>query len=356
VSGRVVVVTQTIDADHPALAQTVDLVGALAARCDGVDVICDSVGRHDLPSTVSFRTYASRWKPGRGLRFESALAAALRPRPLGVLVHMVPTFLVLAAPLTKPARVPLVLWYTHWHASRSLRVATRLADAVLSVDRRSFPLESQKVRGIGHAVDTHRFTPVAHDEAREGLRLLTLGRFARWKGYGTTLDGFRLAVSNGLDATLELRGPTLTADEGAHRAELEERVAADPELASRVTIANPVVRDEVPALLARADALISANEPRSGETLDKVVYEAGACAVPVVASNAALAEYLDGLPVELRFEPRDPQGLARVLAGLGAAGRVQLADAGAELRRRVEEGHSLDSWADRTLEAIRGIG
>ena len=75
-----------------------------------------------------------------------------------------------------------------------------------------------------------------------------------------------------------------------------------------------------------------------------------------MASNAALAEYLDGLPVELRFEPRDPQGLARVLAGLGAAGRVQLAAAGAELRRRVEEGHSLDSWADRTLEAIRGIG
>jgi glycosyltransferase involved in cell wall biosynthesis len=350
---RIVFITQTVDADHPALAQTVDLVAALAARCERVEVLCDRVGRHDLPANVGFRTFGAATKLGRGARFEATLARALRPRPDAILVHMVPTFLVLAAPLAKPARVPLLLWYTHWHASRSLRLATRLADRILSVDRRSFPLESAKVRGIGHAVDVARFAPRARAGESAALRLLALGRFARWKGYGTLLEGFRLAVADGLDATLELRGPELTDDERAHRAELAATVAGDSLLAGRVTLAPPVPREEIPALLGSADALVSATEPRGGEPLDKVVYEAAACGVPVVSSNAALDEFLGGLPVELRFPARDARALALVLRGLAAAGREARAQAGAALRLRVEEGHSLESWADAVVAAVR---
>src|SRR5204863_304469 len=81
----------------------------------------------------------ARGKLGRGLAFERALGRSLGGAD-AVLVHMVPTFLTLAAPLAKVRRVPLLLWYTHWHASRSLRLAARLADRVLSVDRTSFAL------------------------------------------------------------------------------------------------------------------------------------------------------------------------------------------------------------------------
>jgi glycosyltransferase involved in cell wall biosynthesis len=352
---RLAVVTQVVDADHPALAQTVDILGALARRCEHVTVICDRVARHDLPANVGFRTFGAGSKAGRGLRFERALAGTLRGGPDAVLVHMVPTFLVLAAPLAKPARVPLLLWYTHWNASRPLRLATRLADRVLSVDRRSFPLETPKVRGIGHAVDVERFRPVPRVDAAGPLRLLALGRFARWKGYGTLLEGFRLARADGLDATLELRGPELTADERRHRSELAARVAADALLSGSVTLAPPVVRDEIPALLAGADLLVSATEPTGAETLDKVVYEAGACAVPVLASNTALAEFLAGLPVELGFRARDPEDLARALRAVEAAGPEARAAAGAELRRRVEAAHSLDSWADAVTRSVREL-
>jgi glycosyltransferase involved in cell wall biosynthesis len=354
---RLVFVTQVVDADHGALAQTVDAVRALAERYERVDVICDHVGRHDLPADVGFRTFGSGTKAGRGARFELALAGTLRPRPDAVFVHMVPTFVALAAPLAKPARVPLLLWYTHWHASRALRLATRLADRVLSVDRRSFPFETDKLRGIGHAIDVERFVPHARPAASDGaLRLLALGRFARWKGYATLLEGFRLAVEEGLDATLEVRGPELTDDERRHRAELAALVAATPALAERVRLEAPVVRDEIPALLAGADALVSATEPRGSETLDKVVYEAAACAVPVVSSNTALAEFLDGLPVELRFRARDPADLARALSGLAAAGGEARAQAGATLRLRVEQGHSLSSWADAVAASVAELG
>jgi len=131
---RLVFVTQTLDPEHGALAQTLDLVRALAQRTDELHVLTrdDRWGR--APGNVVVRTFDARNKAARAAAFELGLNPSLRGAD-GVLVHMVPTFLALAAPQARVRRVPLLLWYTHWNASRSLRLATRLADVVLSVDR-----------------------------------------------------------------------------------------------------------------------------------------------------------------------------------------------------------------------------
>ena len=353
---RLLFVTQTIDADHPALAQTIDLVGELADRFDAVTVLCDSVGRHELPSNVELVTFGAGTRAARGVRFARAAATRLlsRHRPDAALVHMVPLFLLLLTPLAKAARVPLLLWYTHWHASRSLRVATRLADVVLSVDRRSFPLETAKLRATGHAIDVERFTPAPAPPSRgdRPLRLLALGRTARWKGYETLLEGLRLALERGLDAELELRGPALTEDERAHRAELQQAVAASDVLRPRVRIEDAVPRDGIPAVLRSADVLVSPAQPEGRETLDKVVYEAAACGLPVIASNTALADFLGDLPLALDFPPRDADALARRLLDVHAAGAEARRRVGAHLRRRVVERHSVRSWADAVAALV----
>ena len=235
---RLVVVTQVVDADHPALAQTIDIVDALARRCEEVVVICDHVGRYAPPANVRLRTFGSQSRLGRGVAFERALVAELMRRDRrfdALLAHMIPTFLTLAAPLCKPLGIPLGLWYTHWNADASLRRATRLADVVLSVDRQSFPLQSAKVKGIGHAIDVSRIPPPSGPKRHEGpLRLVALGRMTAWKGYTTMLAGLELATGQGLDATLEIRGPTMTSAEEKHLEELRRIVAASPVLLDRV--------------------------------------------------------------------------------------------------------------------------
>ena len=162
--------------------------------------------------------------------------------PSAVLAHMVPVFLTLAAPLCKLHRIPLGLWYTHWRAGRSLRLATRLADVVLSVDEQSFPLPTPKLRGIGHAIDVGRFTPPdrAPKRAPRPLRLLALGRMTPWKGYTTMLEGLEFATRQGLDAELEIRGPALTPAEVAHLAELVRTRCREPVLRERVPLEPPV--------------------------------------------------------------------------------------------------------------------
>ena len=352
---RLVFITQTVDADHPVLAQTVDLVRALAARCESVTVLCDSVRRHDLPGNVRFRTFGANNRLVRGLRFAHAAAAALLPRrtrPDAVVVHMVPLFVLLMAPLTKLLRVGIFLWYTHWNAGRTLRLALPLLDGVLSVSSRSFPLATSKLHATGHAIDVARFTPSEDAPADGPLRLLALGRTARWKGYDTMLKALEVATERGLDAQFELRGPHLTADEEAHRRELEAIVAESHVLRDRVRIEPALARDAIPARLRAADALLSATQPRDSETLDKVVYEAAACGVPVIASNTALDEFLTGLPVELRFEARDAEGLAETLLAFAAAGPTARRAGGAELRRRVVAGHSVESWAEAVTKIV----
>ena len=352
---RLLFVTQTLDADHPALAQTLDLVDALARRADELVVLAQSVGRHpELPENVRVRVFGAASRPARAARFVAALAGELRSRPDALLAHMVPLYVVLAAPLAKPLRVRLLLWYTHWHGGRTLRLATRLVDDVLSVSRGSFPLATPKVRGIGHAIDVVRFAPgPPRDDGR--LRLLALGRTARWKGYETMLDGLERAVAQGLDAELEIRGPQLTDGERAHAAELREKVAGSDALRDRVRIEPPLPRDELPELLRRADVLLSATQPRAGETLDKVVYEAAAAGVPVLASNTALADFLGGLPLELSFPARDADALAERLLALAAAGGETRRETGLELRRRVAADHSVEHWADEVAEIVTGV-
>jgi glycosyltransferase involved in cell wall biosynthesis len=349
---KLVFVTQALDPEHPALAQTVELVVALETRVDELAV----VARHApfRPEGVSVRTFDAGSKLARGLAFERALIPTLGGAD-GVFVHMVPEFALLAAPAAKARRVPVLFWYTHWNASRALKAATRVASAALSVDAASYPVATPKLRALGHAIDVDRFNaaPVA---AHAGpLRLLALGRTARWKGLGTLLDATASAVGEGADLALEIRGPSLTPDEEAHRVELAKRIAADERLRGRVELLDPVARAEVPGLLAATDVLVSPNEPRTGATFDKAVFEAAACARPVLSTNAAFAPFLGGLPLPLLAAPRDPAGLAAALLAIVRADAAERAAVGAELRRRVVEGHSLGHWADGVIRVVSEV-
>jgi len=66
---RLVFVTQSVDAEDPILGATVAKLRALAQRCDELVVITDHVGVHDLPANCTLRTFGSRTKLGRGLRY-----------------------------------------------------------------------------------------------------------------------------------------------------------------------------------------------------------------------------------------------------------------------------------------------
>src|SRR5437660_9978359 len=196
---RIVFLTQSVDPNHPVLAATIPKVRALAQRVDEVVVLAQSGSGEGLPRNVEVRTFGAATQAGRAWRFERELAHALPAD--AVVAHMIPVYVLLAAPLVRPRRIPLLLWYTHWKASAKLRLAERLATAIVSVDRRSFPLESAKVRPIGHGIDVNEL-PCTDRSGRTGLRALVLGRYSPAKGIETILR----AMGQVDGAEVELRG------------------------------------------------------------------------------------------------------------------------------------------------------
>jgi hypothetical protein len=102
----------------------------------------------------------------------------------------------------------------------------------------------------------------------------------------------------------------------------------------------------VPELFAAVDALV--NNMRAGAP-DKVVYEAAASCLPVLASNPVFDRFL---PDELRFEREQPATLAERLASFAALEDRERAAIGQRLRERVLHEHSVEHWADGVLSAL----
>ena len=337
---RLLFVTQRLDPADPALGATVAKVRALAGRVDEVVVVAGSVVPGTLPANCRTRSIGAGWRLGRGLQFEAALARELPGLRGGAIVaHMCPIYAVLAAPLARPLRIPVVLWFAHWRASGLLRAAERLSTAVVSVDEGSFPLPSRKLHAIGHGIDAAEFECAAPRSPDGTLRLLALGRYSPAKGLETVVRALEQ-----VDASLTVRGPALTDAERAHRQDLE-RLVEELGLGRRVELADAVPRERVPALLRQADALV--NNMRAGAP-DKVVYEAAASCLPVLASNPVFHELLEP---ELRFDRDDPAGLAKRVQALAALEREARAALGRRLRERVLEAHTVENWANGVLRA-----
>jgi len=338
---RLVFITQQVDPAHPALAATVPKLRALARRVDELVVLADGAVPGALPQNACVRTFRSVTKPGRGLRFERLLARSLRPRPLAIVAHMCPIYAVLAAPLARAAGVPVVLWYTHWHASATLRLAERVSSAIATVDRRSFPLQSRKVRAIGHGIDVEEFPCRRHDRGG-ALRVLSLGRYSPAKGLDVVLRAVRRLADRGIAVRLTVHGPALSSLERDHRGALVALVD-ELRLDDCVDLRGPVARADVPDLFGVNDVLV--NNMRAGAP-DKVVYEAAASCLPVIASNPVFDELL---PESLRFERDDPAELAERLASFAELSAEQRALHGHALRAAVSRSHSVERWADELL-------
>jgi glycosyltransferase involved in cell wall biosynthesis len=318
---KLIFCTQRLDAADPVLAATVPMARALAARVDELVVLCDAAPT-PVAANVRVHEFGAPTQVQRGARFIAALARELRGCD-GVVAHMVPLYAVLAAPLVRPRGVPLVLWYTHWKGHAVVRAAEKVCTAVVSVDARSFPLRAAKVHGIGHGIDVSEF--VCSEAPPPPVRALVLGRYSPAKGLEVVLEAARRA-----GVQVEAHGSDETVEQ--YKRELQRRF---PE----AQLDGPVPRAQIPELFARHHVLI--NNMRAGAP-DKVVYEAAASCLPVLASNPV---FDDLLPEELRFVRDDVDGLAEKLRTLDVRRRP-------ELRGVVGERHSVEHWADALLATV----
>jgi glycosyltransferase involved in cell wall biosynthesis len=230
-------------------------------------------------------------------------------------------------------------------ARRADRIVATCSDEVFELLR--LGADRHRISVVPCGVDQATFTPDGPAEPREPggpHRLVMATRLVERKGVADAvralakLPSTELHVAGGPDAA------QLDSDEEAVRL---RNLASELGVSDRFVLRGRVAREDLPALLRSADAVVCAPWY---EPFGIVPLEAMACGVPVVAT--AVGGQIDSVVHQLtglHVAPRDPDGLARALCGLLAdpARRRSLGAAGV---RRVRGRFGHDRVAAATLD------
>ncbi|MEV8337908.1 glycosyltransferase [Leucobacter sp. NPDC077196] len=222
------------------------------------------------------------------------------------------------------------------------------------------PDEVTELRALGIAADRIEIAPCGVDlsmfqnDARPAqrsgaFRVLSLGRLVPRKGVDVAIRALGLLREQGIDdVELHIVG-TGDAPAGASGPDAETTrlasLAQSLHIADRVRFLGRVPRDEVPALIREADAVVCTPWY---EPFGIVPLESMACGTPVVAANVGgLGDtVVDGVTGVL-VPPQDARSVAEAFARLRADPALA-AELGAAGRMRVEARYSWDRVAART--------
>jgi glycosyltransferase involved in cell wall biosynthesis/phosphoheptose isomerase len=206
--------------------------------------------------------------------------------------------------------------------------------------------ERGKVHVVPCGVDLERFRPDGPAERRgRPHRIVYTGRLVERKGIGNVIS----ALESVPDCELIVAGgPPRDALETDPEARRLRALAERHDIGDRVELRGRVGRDDLPALLRSADALVTVPwyEPFGITPL-----EAMACGVPVVASavGGLIDTVVDGVTGS-HVPPRDPVRLASVLRDVLSDGAARAEQGRAGVRRT----RQLYDW-DRVALATRDV-
>lgn len=335
----VLVVTQVMDRTHHDLGFFHEWVNELASRADKVTVLTLREGEWDLPEQVDVEAPAARWKVVRNIRFVLRMWWLIL-RHKAVFFHMCPEYAIAGAPLARLLGRKTLLWYTHRSVTRRLRLAVALTDRTYTAAKESCAVDSPRVEVTGHGIPIPEH--VVSLRANGTVRLLSIGRISPIKAFHQVIDAAAQLIARGISVELSIVGAPMMPTDPQYHKELMAQVERLG-LGARVHFLGAVPPAQVAQLFAEHDLLVnmSANGP------DKVVYEAAAHGLPVIAALPAFVPLFGSHAPLLHVPVGNVEALVDHVAsfsGLPLAERVRLA---ADLRAGVMVSHSLGRLIDR---------
>ncbi|MBI1282352.1 MAG: glycosyltransferase [Anaerolineaceae bacterium] len=346
---RLLLFNLVTDADDPVLGVMTTWVNALASRCEAVDVITMYRGR--LAVAPNVHVYSVGKERGfsearRAVEFYRILFGLLQRNHYDAcFAHIMQVFVVLGAPLLKLYRIPVTLWYAHKATGRTLQIAEKLVDHIVTASPESFRLPSQKVKVIGHGIDTELFKPAPPQPNARPFTLISVGRIAPVKRLEIIISAVKALREQGqTDVKLLLVGE-VAAQDAAYGDQLRQ-LTNDYQLTDTVTFTGGMPYEAVAREYQQADVMVNMSATGS---MDKAVLEAMACGLPVVTANEAFKILLGQWEDLLYIPPESPEELSVRLKQLMLMSPDERAALGAALRKLVVEQHSIGHLTDQLM-------
>jgi glycosyltransferase involved in cell wall biosynthesis len=249
--------------------------------------------------------------------------------------------------LNKCYRWPVSRWesWVHDHADFALPVSTEVEKVLQAKGY------GGRVDVLPLSVDTQRFHPRVENGQIEARPFTAgyVGRIAAEKGIDTFLEALALPESGDARAVVVGDGPARNA--------LSAR-AREIGLGQRITWRGYVPHDAVADAYRDLDVLVVPSRTVSTwkEQFGRVVIEALACGVPVIASDSGELPALIGQTGGgWTFPEGQSMALARVLRHVGD-NSAEVEDRGVSGRRAVERLFGADAVADRFAATVASVG
>ena len=342
---KLLVCTQVVDRQDSNLGFFHRWIEEFAAHCEQVTVICLREGAHDLPSNVRVLSLGKEVGTSRIVRIVRFYRYIIRYRHDydAVFVHMNPEYVVLGGFLWHRWKKKVGLWYAHQSRTRKLARAVSLVDRVLTVAPESFPIQTPKLRAIGHGIDTRVFAPTTPTKD-SSIRIITTGRIAQRKHLVEMLSALDVLHARGVAFMFTIVGVATVPTEEQYAAVLVKEIMKRP-YHDRVRLVGAVPHHRLSEVLGSQDLFL--NFSGTGN-MDKAGLESLVCGVPVLATNSAFRQMLEpyGLYVSTMAGEQVAQAIEQFLH------RSDRAVVVTKLRDRVLAEHSLSSLIPKILSEL----
>ena len=353
---RLLLFNLATDADDPVLGFTTRWICALADRVEFVDVLTMRAGRYELPANVRVYSVGKEKgysEPRRVVEFYKILARILREDRVDICFsHMIPLFTCLAGPVLKIKGIPIITWYAHLKATRTLKIAHRFSDRMVASVTTAYPYSHDKLTAIGQGIDIDLFSPDVGVFPDDPPIILCVGRLSPVKDHATLIKAAWLLRSMWSQSfrVVIIGGPATSRDKPYVRAlyqqvrqlELEETVCFEP----------AVSMEKLSSWYRRCTVAVNMTPTGSG---DKVVWEAMACGRLCIVANEGFTATLGNHADKCLYRYGESEQLAERLKWVLSLSDTERAAIGVYLKTQVESMHGLSRLAKDLVNIFESV-
>lgn len=344
---NILVFNLAIDSKDSALSFTTDWLNEIAKKYEKVFVITLRGDMKNISKNVKpFKLYnKGKNKPLAVIRFYYYLFMILFNHKIcRCFSHMNPLFLGLTLGILKILKIKTILWYTHPAITLKLRIATFLTDKVVSASQFSFPIKTNKLIPIGHAIDTNLFSKGTFNKNY----ISCVGRISEVKNIDILLHAF-----SKLNTTLKLLiiGEPLTKKDEIYKNHLVSLVNK-LNIKDRVIFKSSVKREKLEKIYN--ESIVHINLTSKG-FLDKVALEAMSCGTISLSSNVGYSNVYGKYKDLLHFNYRDKVDLTKKISSLIEMDQYKREIIEKLIINNVREFHSLNTIGSRIDKVFNSL-
>jgi len=340
------------DADDPILGFTTTWINSLAKHFENIDVITMQKGKVLVADNVSVYSVGKEKgysKARRVLEFYRQLLCILNAKKIDACFsHMIHNFTILAAPILKAKKIPIVTWYAHPKNTWVLKLAHFLSYRMVTSLIDAYPYRRDKLNVIGQSIDMDMFSPNTTSSVSLTM-ILCVGRLSPVKDHPTLLKAASI-LKKRLKKTFSVvivGGPGSKVD--VTYINRLKKMVEELDVVDIVRFIPPVSLIQLPPLYNECTVHVNMSPLGFG---DKVALESMACGKPCVAANEGFRNTFGKYADNLLFKFGDPYSLSQCLWKILSMKEENRRNIGTYLRDQVAIMHNKDDLGKKLKDVF----